>query len=73
VNTLVWTTHVTEAHETLFARVREWGFDVVLKSFDRCGSRGIAFADNWFKQETAAAEDLALPGMTATLFSSLLA
>jgi D-psicose/D-tagatose/L-ribulose 3-epimerase len=29
VNTLVWTTHVTEAHEALFARVREWGFDGV--------------------------------------------
>ena len=29
VNTLVWTTHITSAHEALFARIREWGFDGV--------------------------------------------
>ena len=29
VNTLVWTMCVTEAHESLFSRIREWGFDGV--------------------------------------------
>ena len=29
VNAMVWTTRVSEAHEPLFARVKEWGFDGV--------------------------------------------
>jgi D-psicose/D-tagatose/L-ribulose 3-epimerase len=29
VNTMVWTTRVSEAQESLFARVKEWGFDGV--------------------------------------------
>lgn len=29
VNTMVWTTHVTEQHQPLFSHIREWGFDGV--------------------------------------------
>jgi D-psicose/D-tagatose/L-ribulose 3-epimerase len=29
VNTMVWTTHITEQHSPLFLRIREWGFDGV--------------------------------------------
>jgi D-psicose/D-tagatose/L-ribulose 3-epimerase len=29
VNTMVWTTRVNEAHESLLARIKEWGFDGV--------------------------------------------
>ncbi|MGH9378419.1 MAG: sugar phosphate isomerase/epimerase family protein [Terriglobia bacterium] len=29
VNTMVWTTHVSEQHRLLFSRIREWGFDGV--------------------------------------------
>ena len=27
VNTMVWTTHVSERHSPLFSRIQEWGFD----------------------------------------------
>jgi D-psicose/D-tagatose/L-ribulose 3-epimerase len=27
VNTMVWTTHISERHAPLFSRIREWGFD----------------------------------------------
>jgi D-psicose/D-tagatose/L-ribulose 3-epimerase len=29
VNTMVWTTRVTEQHQPLFSRIRDWGFDGV--------------------------------------------
>ena len=29
VNTMVWTTRITEQHSALFSRIREWGFDGV--------------------------------------------
>ena len=29
VNTMVWTTRITEQHAALFSRIREWGFDGV--------------------------------------------
>lgn len=29
VNTMVWTTHISERHSPLFSRIREWGFDGV--------------------------------------------
>lgn len=29
VNTMVWSTHISERHSPLFSRIREWGFDGV--------------------------------------------
>src|SRR2546429_4601687 len=29
VNTMVWTTRITEQHSALFSRIREWGLDGV--------------------------------------------